>query len=82
MSCIIPGCSNVAHNVFGVRLRRPDTTAIWAPNTEATLCDIHAVRGLSITVIFEPTNDAQIETKICGFAGPTADRITAITNPA
>ena len=82
MSCIIPGCVNNAENNFSVRLRRPDTTAIWAPNTEAYLCDTHAVQGLRVTVILEPTNDSQIETKVSGLQPPTADRITPITNPA
>lgn len=80
MPCIIPGCANEAVHNFGVRLRRPDTTAIWAPNTEAYLCDAHASRGLRITVILEPTNTQEIETTVVGVSQPTADRITPIVN--
>jgi len=80
MPCIIPGCTDEAVHNFGVRLRRPDTTAIWAPNTEAYLCDAHASRGLRITVILEPTNTQAIETTVVGVSQPTADRITPIIN--
>jgi hypothetical protein len=82
MPCIIPGCQNHADNNFGVRLRRADTSAIWAPNTEAMLCDIHAVQGLRITVMFESTTTQQVETKVCGVVTPTANRVTPIVNPA
>lgn len=80
MPCAIPGCNNPAPHNFGVRLRRPDTSAIWAPNTEAFLCDAHASQGLSITVVLEPTNSGQIETKVSGIAPPTANRATPIVN--
>ena len=80
MSCVIPGCHNHAPHNLSVRLRRPDTTAIWAPNTEAYLCDAHAAQGLSITIILEPTTTGQIETKVCGISPPTPNRVTPITN--
>ena len=43
--CIIDGCSNEGVHNFGVRCRRPNTSAIWAPNTNAYLCDEHAEQG-------------------------------------
>lgn len=30
--CIIPGCPHEGGNQLGIRCRRPDTTAVWAPN--------------------------------------------------
>lgn len=79
MPCIISGCPNLAEHNLGVRLRRPDTSAIWAPNTEAFLCDDHAGNGLRITVILEPTGTGEIETRIFA-AGNTVSRTTPITN--
>jgi hypothetical protein len=77
--CIIPSCTNPATNNFGVRLRRPDTTAIWAPNTEAYICDAHAIQGLIVNVTLEPTNTGEIETKVIGQVPPTtANRVTPI----
>ena len=79
MSWVIPGCLNYAPHNLGVRLRRPDTTAIWAPNTEAFLCDTHAAQGMIITIILEPTTTGQIETKVSGIKPPTHDRTTPIS---
>lgn len=57
MRCVIPGCNNLAENNFGVRLRRPDTSAIFAPNTDAYVCSEHSIRGLRITVTLEPIDN-------------------------
>ena len=35
--CIIDGYPNDGIHNFGVRCRRPDTGAIWTPNTDAYL---------------------------------------------
>ena len=56
MACIIAGCRNPATNNFSVRLRREDTSAIWAPNTEAFICDEHAACGFK----GEPQNSEKI----------------------
>jgi hypothetical protein len=80
MQCIIPGCQNIAENNFSVRCRRPSTRAIWAPNTEAFLCDQHARQGLRITVTLEPTNDGRIDTLISSPGGQVVQRRTPITN--
>lgn len=81
MSCIITGCNNPANNNFGVRCRRPDTSAIWAPNTEAFLCDAHAVQGLRIAITLTPNNTGEIETEVTAQVGQ-AVRKTTIVNPA
>lgn len=62
--CIIDGCPNEGIHNFGVRCRRPDTTAIWAPNTSAFLCDEHAEQGCIINVTITPTTSGMIETNI------------------
>ena len=80
MRCIILGCQNNAVNNFSVRCRKPSTRAIWAPNTEAFLCDQHARQGLKVTVVLEPTNDARIETSISSPGGRVVQRRTSITN--
>jgi hypothetical protein len=76
--CIIPGCNRSANHNFGVRLRRPDTTAVWAPNTEAYLCDHHASAGLRIMIILESNNSQEIETIVYGVPQRSAERITPI----
>lgn len=64
--CIVPGCGRNALNNLGVRLRKPDTSAIWAPNANAYVCDAHARSGARITVIYEATDTGRIETHVKG----------------
>jgi len=52
--CLIPNCKNDAEHNLGVRLRRPDTTAIWAPNCDAFLCKEHTKQGYIVDVKLTP----------------------------
>ena len=56
--CLIPNFTNNAENNISIRCRRPDTTAIWAPNTVGNLCDIHADEGYTIDITFTPSLSA------------------------
>jgi len=80
MSCIFPGCREEAKHTLGIRLRRPDTTAIWAPNTDACLCDRHATQGIAITILLEATNTGRVETRV--LAGTPGRRDTDIAHNA
>ena len=79
MQCIIEGCEDEGVNNFGVRLRRPNTSAIWAPNTEAFICDFHASRGMKVIVFLEPTEHSELET-IVRSVSQSASRTTRITH--
>ncbi len=79
MVCIIESCAREGVHNFGVRLRRPNSSAIWAPNTGALICNYHASRGLRISVLLEPTDDSKLET-IVRSVGEPASRITRITH--
>jgi hypothetical protein len=46
MNCVITGCPNEGRRNLSVRLRRPNTSAIWAPNMDGFLCDEHATGGV------------------------------------
>ena len=69
--CIVPGCRREGRNLLGVRCRvwhdgpaprgKRKTDAIWAPNTDAYLCDEHALGGATISLLYEP-NDSQVTT--------------------
>ena len=78
--CVVPGCAEEALNNLGVRLRRPNTSAIWAPNTEAYVCDRHAESGARLTLYYEATDSDQIDVRVHG-AKPPATRITPIQRP-
>lgn len=78
MRCIVNGCDEFAPNNFSVRLRRDDTSAIWAPNTEAYICDVHASSGFTIQVNLVTRTDDTIETLVSSNGGPVARRLTTI----
>jgi hypothetical protein len=79
--CIVPGCSREGRNNLGVRLRRPDTSAIWAPNTEAYLCDRHAESGAHIHVLYEATATDEVEVDVRAVT-PELTRVTEIKHHA
>jgi hypothetical protein len=79
--CIVPGCGRDGRNNLGIRLRRPDTSAIWAPNTEAFVCDRHAVTGARITIFYEENETAEVEVCVHG-ASAAVSRITPIRQDA
>lgn len=59
--CIVPGCKREAPHAITLRLRRPDTSAVWAPNTDAYLCDEHATEGGELEVIFRPRKTKRLD---------------------
>jgi hypothetical protein len=68
--CIVHNCAREGKNRIGVRCRvwhngHPDkskTAAMFAPESNAYLCDDHALEGANLTLLFEPTNTK--ETKL------------------
>ena len=70
MQCIFPGCNQPADHNIGVRLRRPATTAIWSPNTNAMVCDYHARRGMRVTVVVESIDEHVLETRVQAAGAP------------
>ncbi len=79
--CIIDGCPNEGVHNFGVRCRRPATTAIWAPNTNAYLCNEHAEQGCIIDVTITPVATGDVQTNITN-GNRTASRTTPIAHEA
>ena len=75
--CIIPGCAQNATNNISVRARPPQTNAIWAPQSNAYLCETHVRSGARITVLVEATDTGRIETRVHGVQEPVVRR-TAI----
>jgi hypothetical protein len=79
--CVVPGCENPGKHRLGVRCRvwhepspiagKSKTSALWAPDSDAFLCDQHALGGAHITLIFEPNDSG--ETAVRVIAAPYAD---------
>lgn len=82
--CVVPGCERPGKNKLGVRCRvwhepspvpgKTKTSALWAPDADAFLCDDHALGGAHITLIFEPNDSG--ETAIRVIAAPKGDERT------
>jgi len=77
--CLIPNCTNDASNNLGIRCRRPETSAIWAPNCDAYLCDDHADQGYTIDITLTPATSRNITTNVAA-GGHTANRTTPINH--
>lgn len=53
--CMTPGHDDrEAFYTLNVRLRRPDTTSVWAPSTGAYICDECALAGGTLEIIYTP----------------------------
>ena len=78
-ACIVSGCSRSGRNKLGVRLRKPDTNAIWSPDTGAFVCDTHARSGVRLTVIFEATQSGRVEVRTHA-AGAVTSKTASITH--
>jgi hypothetical protein len=60
--CMVSGCPQEGVNKLGIRCRvwnnnnptKGKTAALWSPDTDAYLCDVHALSGATITVITNP----------------------------
>jgi len=74
--CIVPECKRNAVNTLGVRLRKPDSDAIWAPQADVCVCDKHARSGARVTVIYEATDTGRVEVRTHGAEAPTIKRST------
>jgi len=53
--CMTPGHEDrEAFYTLNVRLRRPDTSSVWAPSTGAYICDECALSGGKLEIIYTP----------------------------
>jgi len=63
-SCIVTGCRAPGKHKLGVRCRvwhepspvagKTKTRALWATDADSFLCDVHALGGAKMTLLFEP----------------------------
>ena len=66
MKCIAPGCGDTARNKLGLRLRKRNTRAVWAPDLEAYLCKKHAEDGGTWVIEYVPgVNGKNVDVTVC-----------------
>lgn len=81
-NCLVPNCENNGNHNLGIRLRRPETSAIWAPNCDAFLCDEHADQGYTVDLVLTPKedNDRTITSNVSVNGGNVVSRTTNIVH--
>lgn len=62
--CQMPGCRLTPTHLLSVRMRRQDSGADWAPNSEAYFCTPHATRGAHISLLYEPNHTGFVEVAV------------------
>jgi hypothetical protein len=84
--CIVPGCDHPGRHALTLRVRRPDSSAIIAPNTGAYLCDEHAESGFEMDIAIKPNDSRKAEiftwAERAGVQGHVERAVTLIENPA
>jgi hypothetical protein len=76
--CAIPGCRKPGKHRLGIRCRvwqepspvdgKHRTDALWAPDTDAFLCDEHAMGGMDMTLLIEPNGSGGNSIRVIGGA--------------
>jgi hypothetical protein len=78
--CLVPGCSNPPTHLLSLRMRRKDSGADWAPNTEAYFCTDHATSGAEVEILYRPNVTGTVAVTVEAEHPPgRARRTTPIT---
>ena len=76
--CIVPGCSEIGRNQLGVRCRvahsgaspfpeKRRTHALFSVESDAFLCDAHALNGISLALSVSPNRSQDVGLAVvCG----------------
>lgn len=73
-SCTIPGCRGTVTHRLAIRMRRIDTGADWAPDTNAYFCERHATHGADVTLLYVPMKHEQVVTHVVTASLPITRR--------
>ena len=82
---MIPSCTKDGKHRLGVRCRvmtepspvegKGKTDALWSAESDAYLCDAHAISGIDITLLLEPTTTKVVSVSVVGPPGAQARRV-------
>jgi hypothetical protein len=85
MRCAIPKCARAGKHRLGIRCRvmeepspipgKGKTDALWSVESDAYLCDGHALSGIDITLLLEPTTSKSVSVRVVGPAGAQPRRV-------
>jgi hypothetical protein len=81
-TCMVPGCTETARNQLGIRLRKPSTRAVYAPNLDAYLCKGHAEAGGTYEINFDPGTVQTVDASVFCGGQQVTNRVTPIKKRA
>jgi hypothetical protein len=86
--CAVRGCDAEGKHKLGVRCRvwhgpspvagKGRTSALWAPDADAFLCDDHALGGVDMTLLLEPNGSEATSIRVIAGGDATGSRVTPI----
>jgi hypothetical protein len=79
---MVPGCNETARNQLGIRLRKPSTLAVYAPNVDAYLCKQHAEGGGAFAITFDPGTSQTVDMSVFCGGQQITDRVIPIKKRA
>jgi hypothetical protein len=91
-TCFIPGCSEEGRNQIGLRCRvahsgrspfpsKSRTYSMFSVESDAFLCDEHALRGISMAVALTPNRSEEASLAVVCGAAMTDVRTVEIKQP-
>lgn len=57
------------------------TDALWSVESDAYLCDSHAMSGIDVTLLLEPTSAKSVSVRVVGPPGAKARRVPIKNEP-
>jgi hypothetical protein len=82
--CVISDCPDTGKHRLGVRCRIMDepspvpgkkkTHALWSVESDAYLCDVHALAGIDITLLLETNTSSSASVRVLGAGAKAKPR--------
>jgi len=82
--CVIPDCPETGKHRIGLRCRvmsepspipgKGKTDALWSVESDAYLCDPHALGGVDITLLIEPNKSRAASVRVLGAGAKAPPR--------
>ena len=90
--CAVPGCPQTGKHRLGLRCRvmsepspvpgKDKTDALWSVESDAYLCDTHALEGLDVTLLIEPNRSGFASVQVLSNGSNAGPRKVRIKGPA
>lgn len=71
---------NEGRHSLSIRARRPNTSAVFAPELHAYLCDEHVTSGMDVEIRLKARADGEVRTRVVAISALAVTRSTPIRN--